>query len=176
MLFRSQFIDRKQQVRFAISVALCSLLFPLLFLSLAVSPYLSGLFVGEDAASVQPLLDQFIDFCFSHWWLVLLSLAFVSLASVLFSHLIFGPMRRFKIALKQKKEFPDKPVFCQVRRGDYFHDFSRLFDKVLNQMQAAETPLKDIQEQVPQKVEHHAAPSDQPEGAFPEPPGARVSG
>ena len=49
-----QFIDRKQQVRFALSVALFSLLFPLLFLGLAVSPSLSGLLIGEDAARIQP--------------------------------------------------------------------------------------------------------------------------
>jgi hypothetical protein len=151
-----QFIDRKQQVRFAISVALFSLLFPLLFLALAVSPSLSSLLIGEDAASVQPLLDRFIDFVFSHWWLALLSLAFVSVASILFSHLIFGPMRRFEIVLKQKREFPDQPVFCQLRKGDYFHDFSRLFDEVLNRLQATKGP----EEQVLETGEIHPAPSD----------------
>ncbi len=155
-----QFIDRKQQVRFAISVALFSLLFPLLFLALAISPSLSRLLIGEDAAKVQPLLDQFIDFCFSYWWLALLSLAFVSVASILFSHLIFGPMRRFEIVLKQKKEFPDEPVFCQLRKGDYFHDFSRLFDEVLNRLQTTKTPLKAAEEQTLETGEIHPAPSE----------------
>ncbi len=160
-----QFIDRKQQVRFAISVALFSLLFPLLFLALAVSPSLSRLLIGEEAANIQPLLDQFIDFAFGHWWLALISLAFVSVASILFSHLIFGPMRRFEIVLKQKKEFPDEPVFCQLRKGDYFHDFSRLFDEVLNRLQAAPTLLKGAEEQVLETGEIHPAPSDpEPEG------------
>jgi len=157
---KHQFIDRKQQVRFAISVALFSLLFPLLFLGLAVSPALSRLLIGEDAASIQPMLDQFIDFSFRHWWLALLSLVFVSLASILFSHLIFGPMRRFEIALKQKKEFPDEPVFCQLRKGDYFHEFSRLFDEVLNGLQATETSLKSTEEQVLETGEIHTAPAD----------------
>ena len=155
-----QFIDRKQQVRFAISVALFSLLFPLLFLALAVSPSLSRLLIGEEAANIQPLLDQFIDFVFGHWWLALISLAFVSVASILFSHLIFGPMRRFEIALKQKKEFPDEPVFCQLRKGDYFHDLSRLFDEVLNRLQANQTPPKGKGKQVPETGEIHPAPSD----------------
>jgi len=155
-----QFIDRKQQVRFAISVALFSLLFPLLFLGLAVSPSLSSLFIGEDAASIQPMLDQFIDFSFRHWWLVLLVLAFVSIASILFSHLIFGPMRRFEIALKQKKESPDEPVFCQVRKGDYFHEFSWLLGEVLNRQQTTETSLKSTEEQVLETGEVHRAPPD----------------
>jgi len=155
-----QFIDRKQQVRFAISVALFSLLFPLLFLGLAVSPSLSSLLIGEDAASIQPILDQFIDFSFRHWWLALLSLVFVSVASILFSHLIFGPMRRFEIVLKQKKEFPDEPVFCQLRKGDYFHEFSGLFDEVLNKLGATETSLKSTEEQVLETGEIHTAPSD----------------
>ncbi|MCH8017318.1 MAG: hypothetical protein IH917_11910 [Acidobacteria bacterium] len=155
-----QFIDRKQQVRFAISVALFSLLFPLLFLGLAVSPSLSSLLIGEDAASIQPMLDQFIDFSFRHWWLALLSLAFVSVTSILFSHLIFGPMRRFEIALKQKKEFPDEPVSCQLRKGDYFHEFSWLFGEVLNGLQATETSLKSTEEQVLETGEIHTAPAD----------------
>ena len=155
-----QFIDRKQQVRFAISVALFSLLFPLIFLGLAVSPSLSSLLIGEDAASIQPMLDQFIDFSFRHWWLALLSLLFVSVASILFSHLIFGPMRRFETALKQKKEFPDEPVFCQLRKGDYFHDFSRLFDEVLNRLQTPRTPLKGAEEQTLETGEIHPAPSE----------------
>ncbi len=155
-----QFIDRKQQVRFAISVALFSLLFHLLFLGLAVSPSLSSLFIGEDAASIQPMLDQFIDFSFRHWWLALLSLAFVSVASILFSHLIFGPMRRFEIALKQKKESPDEPVFCQVRKGDYFHEFSWLLGEVLNRQQTTETSLKSTEEQVVETGEVHRAPPD----------------
>ncbi len=160
-----QFIDRKQQVRFAISVALFSMLFPLFFLGLAVSPALSRLLIGEDAANVQPLLDQFINFCFSHWWLALLSLAFVSVASILFSHLIFGPMRRFEIVLKQKKEFPDEPVFCQLRKGDYFHDFSKLFDEVLNRLQTPRTPLKGAEKQVLETGVIHPAGSDpEPEG------------
>ena len=155
-----QFIDRKQQVRFAISVALFSLLFPLLFLGLAVSPSLSRLLIGEDAASVQPMLDQFIDFSVSHWWLALLSLVFISVASILFSHLIFGPMRRFEIALKQKREFPDEPVFCQLRKGDYFHEFSWLFGEVLNRLQATETSLKSSEEHVLETGKIHRAPPD----------------
>jgi len=157
---KHQFIDLKQQVRFAISVALFSLLFPLLFLGLAVSPSLSSLLIGEDAASIQPMLDQFIDFSFRHWWLALLSLLFVSVASILFSHLIFGPMRRFEIALKQKKEFPDEPVFCQLRKGDYFHEFSWLFGEVLNRLQATETSLKSSEEHVLETGEIHRAPPD----------------
>ncbi len=157
---KKQFIDRKQQVRFAVSVALFSLLFPLLFLGLAVSPSLSSLLIGEDAVSIQPMLDQFIDFSFRHWWLALLSLAFVSVASILFSHLIFGPMRRFEIALKQKKEFPDEPVFCQLRKGDYFHEFSRLLGEVLNRLQVTEPSLKGREEQVLKTGEIHTAPPD----------------
>ena len=155
-----QFIDRKQQVRFALSVALFSLLFPLLFLGLAVSPSLSRLLIGEDAASIQPLLNQFIDFSVRHWWLVLLPLVFVSVTSILFSHLIFGPMRRFEIALKQKKEFPNEPVFCQLRKGDYFHEFSWLFGEVLNGLKPTEASIRSTEEQVMETEKIHRAPAD----------------
>ena len=106
------------------------------------------------------MLDQFIDFSVRHWWLALLSLVFVSVASILFSHLIFGPMRRFEIALTQKKEFPDEPVFCQLRKGDYFHEFSWLFGEVLNGLKATETSLRSTKEQVLETKEIHRAPAD----------------
>ncbi len=135
-----QFIDRKQQLRFAITVALFSLLFPVLFMGLAMSPALAALLLGDDGASLQPMIGEFLIFCLRHWWLALLSLSFIAMTSVLFSHLIFGPMRRFEIVLKQKRENPGETVLCNLRQGDYFHDFSRLFEEVLNELQGRNYP------------------------------------
>ncbi|MCZ6484172.1 MAG: hypothetical protein O6826_00555 [Acidobacteria bacterium] len=150
-----QFIDRKQQVRFAISVAFFSLLFPLLFMGLAVSPALSALLLGDDAAGIQPLIGEFLIFCLRYWWLALLSLLFLSMASVLFSHLIFGPMRRFEIVLKQKRENPDEIVVCNLRKGDYFHDFAKLFEEVLNELRGIDYPLQSTakEEVEPEELE-----------------------
>ena len=134
------FIDKKQQLRFAITVAFFSLLFPVLFLGLSISPALSALFIGDDAAGIQPMMGEFLIFCLRHWWLALLSLFFIAMTSVLFSHLIFGPMRRFEIVLKQKRENPGETVLCNLRQGDYFHDFSRLFEEVLNELQGRNYP------------------------------------
>ena len=157
---RHQFIDKKQQVRFAISVALFSLLFPLLFLGLAISPTLSALLIGEEAERIQPLITQLVDFCVRHWWLVLLNLLFIAVASVLFSHLIFGPMRRFEIVLKQKQENPAESVFSKLRKGDYFHEFSMLFDEVLNGLQAAENPAQSMEKEDPEPEAIDPAPPD----------------
>ena len=150
-----QFVDRKQQVRFAITVAFFSLLFPVLFLGLSISPALSALFIGEDAAGIQPMMGEFLMFCIRHWWVALLSLLFIAMTSVLFSHLIFGPMRRFEIVLKHKREYPDEIVVCNLRQGDYFHDFSKLFEEVLNELQAVEFPLQSTakEEVEPEELE-----------------------
>ena len=150
-----QFVDRKQQVRFAITVAFFSLLFPVLFLGLSISPALSALFIGEDAAGIQPMMGEFLMFCIRHWWVALLSLLFIAMTSVLFSHLIFGPMRRFEIVLKHKREYPDELVVCNLRQGDYFHDFSKLFEEVLNDLQAVKFPLqsKAKEELEPEELE-----------------------
>ena len=137
-----QFVDRKQQVRFAVTVAFFSLLFPVLLLGLSLSPSLSALFLGEDAAGIQPMMDELLIFCVRYWWVGLLSLLFISMTSVLFSHLIFGPMRRFEIVLKHKREYPDEKVVCKLRRADYFHDFSKLFEEVLNELQAVDFPAQ----------------------------------
>ena len=135
-----QFIDKKQQIRFALTLAFFSLLFPVLFMGLAISPALAALILGSDGASLQPMIGEFLIFCLRHWWLALLSLFFIAMTSVLFSHLIFGPMRRFEIVLKHKRKYPAETVFCNLRRGDYFHDFSRLFEEVLNELQARDYP------------------------------------
>ncbi len=137
-----QFIDKKQQVRFAITVAFFSLLFPVLFLGLSISPALSALLIGEDAAGIQPMMGEFLIFCIRHWWVALLSLFFIAMTSVLFSHLIFGPMRRFEIVLKHKRKYPDEIVVCNLRQGDYFHDFSKLLEEVLNELQAVDFPVQ----------------------------------
>jgi len=163
-----QFVDRKQQVRFAITVAFFSLLFPVLFLGLSISPALSALFIGEDAAGIQPMMGEFLMFCIRHWWVALLSLLFIAMTSVLFSHLIFGPMRRFEIVLKHKREYPDEIVVCNLRQGDYFHDFSKLFEEVLNELQAVKFPLQSTakEELEPEELE----PADlQPAEADPVP-------
>jgi hypothetical protein len=144
---RYRFIDRKQQVRFAVSAGLFSFLIPLLFLGLTAFPTLSDLFLRDDAVHVHPLFTQLVDFCFRHWSLVLLYLLFISLASILFSHLIFGPMRRFEMVLAQKKENPGERVVCNLRKGDYFHSFSKRLEEALNERQVAENPGQSMAKQ-----------------------------
>ncbi len=144
---RYRFTDRKQQVRFAISAGLFSFLLPILFLGLTAFPTLSDLFLRDDAVHIHPLFSQLVDFCFRHWSLVLLYLLFISLASLFFSHLIFGPMRRFEMVLAQKKENPGERVFCNLRKGDYFHGFSKELEEVLNEKQVAENPGQSMAKQ-----------------------------
>ena len=125
-----KFIDRKQQTRFAVILGLHALMFPILFLTLTMIPPLTQVFVG-DREKIRPLI-YLVGFAVQHWWVVLLALGFVAYVSVLFSHQIFGPMRRFEIVLEQKMENPDQPVICRLREGDYFHDFSQQLEEVLN--------------------------------------------
>jgi len=97
-----KFIDRKQQTRFAVVLGLYALMFPILFLTLTMIPPLTQVFVG-DREEIIPLI-YLVGFAVRHWWVVLLALGFVAFVSVLFSHQIFGPMRRFEIALEQKNK------------------------------------------------------------------------
>ncbi|MDA2928356.1 hypothetical protein MYX84_00155 [Acidobacteria bacterium AH-259-O06] len=157
---RYQFIDRKQQIRFAVELGLHALLFPMLFLILTLASPLATVLVGEDAEHAQPLLQLFVGFCLEHWWVVLLALGFVSYVSVLFSHRIFGPMRRFENALLQKKNNPLEPVRCSLRQGDYFHKFSKLFEEVLNGSQAVEAPGQIVKKKHTGAEEVHPGASD----------------
>ena len=142
---KRQFIDRKHQLRFALSVVLFSFLLPLFFLCLIISPVARLFF--EDAQTVQSMARQFMGFTLENWMVFLIALAFVGFSSVLFSHLIFGPMRRFQDILLQKRENPGQTVYCQLRRSDYFHEFSHLLEEVLNVPQPAESSTRLFEEE-----------------------------
>lgn len=139
---KHHYIDKKQQNRFALEVALHALLFPVLFLVLTMVSTTSALLVGEQWENVQPLLNNFLGFCLSHWWVIVLALANVAYASILFSHRIFGPVCRLENALMERKLNPDKPVLCGLRQGDYLHEFSALLEEVLNDREAVTNPHK----------------------------------
>lgn len=127
-----KFIDKKQQVRFAVDVVLHSLLFPIFMLLLMILPPFSSWLLRGDEAAIKPILLDFYRVVVDHLYVVIVPLLFIGVFSVLFSHRIFGPMRRFENALLKRKENPDQPVRCNLRGGDYFHDFSKLLEEVVN--------------------------------------------
>jgi hypothetical protein len=138
---RYQFIERQQQVRFAVTVSLFALFFPFFIAALILLPVRSLLFLGEEAEAVRPAIMELASFCLRHFWVVLFALAFVAYASVLFSHKIFGPIRRFESALLQKKWNPDEKVFCSLRQRDYFQEFSKQLQEFLDTCQMPEPPF-----------------------------------
>ena len=142
---KHKFIDRRQQTRFALVLGLHALMFPSLFLVLTIMPPLTQLFVG-DREKIRPLV-YFVGFTVAHWWVALLALGCIAFVSVLFTHQLFGPMRRFEIVLHEKKEDPNQPVNCRVREGDYFHDFSRLLEEVLNQSAAPQATGREARQE-----------------------------
>jgi len=46
-------------------------------------------------------------------------------------------------------------VVCNLRQGDYFHDFSKLFEEVLNELTAVKFPLQSTakEEVEPEELE-----------------------
>ena len=135
---QSKFIDKKQQIRFALELAVYALLLPLFFLVISLAGPIAGLIMGRNTA--QPLVNTVLAFCLDRWWALLFALAFVVSFSVLFSHRIFGPMRSFENALLRKKLHPTEPVDCTLRSDDYFHEFSRHLEGYLNDSQSFENP------------------------------------
>ncbi len=138
--FRKQkFIDKKQQLRFARELALYAVLFPLFFLVLSLADPIANRLMGKDTEELQPLYSL-LSFCIEHWWEFLAALALVGFISILFSHRIVGPIRRFENALIQKTEHPTEPVNCRVRSDDYFQEFSQRLDHFLNTHPAFGSP------------------------------------
>ncbi|MDA2938800.1 hypothetical protein MYX75_11130 [Acidobacteria bacterium AH-259-A15] len=139
---RQYYLDKKQQARFAVEVALHALLFPLVFLALTMVNATSKVMLARDWELSHLVLSQFLSFCLTNWWVLLLSLGFVAWSSIEFSHRIFGPLHRFERALQSKRTSPTQPVSCKLRRRDYFHQFSEVFDEVLNGPDVAEDQLE----------------------------------
>ncbi len=138
--FRKQkFIDKKQQLRFAMELALYAVLFPLFFLVLSLADPIVNRLMGNDTERIQPLYSL-LSFCIEHWWEFFAALALVGFISILFSHRIVGPILRFENALIQKTQHPTEPVNCRVRSKDYFQEFSRRLHQFLNNHPAFASP------------------------------------
>ena len=130
-----KFIDKKQQLRFALELFLYALLFPMWFLLLSLAAAIADSLMGKHTERIQPLYELLV-FCTGHWWEFLVALAMVSGISIFFSHKIVGPIHRFESALTQKTENPTEPVNCRLRSTDYFQDFAQRLHEFLNSPQA----------------------------------------
>jgi hypothetical protein len=129
------FID-PQQVRFALTVMYYAVLFPAFFLAVLATItklqiFLTGKALPQDAFH-EILYVEALGFALEHFWLLLGTLAYIGVLTLMFSHRIFGPMRSFESALHDRLENPGEPVNCTLRKKDYFHGFKRLLQETLN--------------------------------------------
>ncbi len=136
---KRKFIDKKQQRRFALELALHAMLFPMVFLALSLAHAIANSYMGKHTKRIQPLYELLV-FCTEHWWEFLVALAMVSGISILTSHRIVGPIRRFESALIQKAANPTEPVNCSIRSKDYFQDFAKRLHEFLNSPQSRAGP------------------------------------
>ena len=140
---KRRFIDRKQQVRFAMEITLYSLIVPLGFLILAAGDHFSTWMLGGNEESIHPLLREVMALFLQYWWGAILAIGAVAYISMWFSHKIFGPIIRFERSLEQKRSNPQERVSCRLRRKDYFHDFSRTLEDFINRSPAeGEAPVE----------------------------------
>jgi hypothetical protein len=125
-----------QQLRFALSVVFYAALFPVFFLGLlATITKMQILLTGDipdQGALHETLQVRTLNFAYDHIWLLIGTLVYIGVLTLIFSHRIFGPMRSFEAALQERLENPGEPVNCRIRKGDYFRNFSRLFEDALN--------------------------------------------
>ena len=100
--------------------------------------------MGKNSGAVKPILLDFFRIAIDHWWVLAIALGFVAYFSVLFSHRIFGPIRRFENLLLKKRDDPSAIVRCNLRTADYFQDFSHLFEQVLNRELSEAAPNQSV--------------------------------
>lgn len=128
---RVQFVDRRQQVRFALILVFYALLYPIIFSFLTLVPPFSTMLT--DPIKVEPLLRQFVGFNLSHWWIGLVTLALIGCLSVVFSHQIFGPMKRCERLLRQRLAGVSEGENLRLRKGDYFQELATLIERALQE-------------------------------------------
>ena len=105
---KRRFIDKKQQVRFAIEITLYSLIVPVAILLLAAGDYFSTSMLGGTEESIHPLLREVLTLFSHYWWGAILAVVAIAYVSIWFSHKIFGPIHRFEISLEQKRSNPQE--------------------------------------------------------------------
>jgi hypothetical protein len=132
------FINWKQQLYFAGTLLIYSMMSIVVFCWATILPNPSFAANTQRGVFLPPVLVQFMDLCLDHWWAVLITVFFVGCSALLFSHQIFGPIRRFEAVLLQKKGDPQQTVNCKLRRRDYFQDFAQLLEEVLNRPEQVE--------------------------------------
>ncbi len=137
---KRRFIDKKQQLRFAIEITLYSLTIPLVLLTLAAADHFSTWMLGGNEESIHPLLREVLAHFLTYWWGAVLTVVAIAYVSIWFSHKIFGPMIRFERSLREKRANPQEWASCRLRRADYFQDFAQTLENFIN-----ETPAEDMQ-------------------------------
>ncbi len=128
---RTKFVDHRQQTRFAIEVVLHALLFPIVFFLLTTLPPFCNWFFGDQANVLRQLYMENLYSMARAWPAVLVALVIVGFFSIVFSHRIFGPIRRFSNALISLNDKDSQPLRCVLRKTDYFVGFSKLLDKAV---------------------------------------------
>ena len=119
---KTQLIDTTQQFWFALTLFLYAVAI-VLFLWVTLLPDAS-LVENPVGESFLPLiLQHFVALCVQNPWSMLFTFLFLAFCAVLFSHQLFGPMRRFESIMLQKRENPSEPVHCSLRKTDIFSAF-----------------------------------------------------
>jgi hypothetical protein len=128
---KNSFIDRRQQTKFAFEVVFHSFLFAMCTAIFFVLPPFNRLLLGKTGAAMQDIFISNILMFARYWWVFLLALFISGYFSVLFSHRIFGPIRRLTLALEDIENGVEKPRPCSLRKGDYFTDFAQHLDRFI---------------------------------------------
>ena len=123
---------------FALTLFLYALMSIILFLWITLLPD-SSLVENPVGVFFLPLiLQQFLALCIDHLWGVFFSFLFLASCALIFSHQIFGPIRRFEITMRKKRDSPSERVACGLRRTDYFQKFAKFLDTFLNEPEAVD--------------------------------------
>jgi hypothetical protein len=143
-----RFIDR-QQISFAIGVVFYAILFPTFFLALLTTltrMQMSLTGTPEEVAFYETLQMTALEFTLAHIWWFVGALVYIGVLTLVFSHRIFGPIRVFENALHDRSRHPGEPVYCSLRKSDYFHGFARQLEETLNKPDSVEDPERSEDE------------------------------
>jgi len=140
-------VDWRQQGLFALTLVVYSFttLFIFLWVTFIEDP---AIFENvQDGLFLPPAMRELMSLATANWWTIPLVLVFAVFGALLFSHQIFGPMRRFETTLLTKWKNPEVPAYCSLRKSDYFQSFSTLLQDVLNRSKFPQTSKETLQQE-----------------------------
>jgi methyl-accepting chemotaxis protein len=153
---KKRFVNTRTQLLMSLEIMLHALVFPAVIIIFLLMDPMGSLLAKEQAAgTLMPLLKELGKALLPRWPWVLISIVFVGLISIVFTHHISGPAFRFIKAFRavREKDLTDR---IKLRKFDYLQDVSSEFNISLDNLNADIKTIKEASGKIVQIAQKYS--------------------